>query len=181
VVRVASCDDVVVDGSDEGDGIVSQVGIGVVSPDGTGDINNYTLWYDTTSDLLTKKLKKAGVNAKHADSLEFDFHPTSGGNGNLEIDSHKDPRFTLNASVLAPPADPVPFSANWWKTGYSNTTKMDTSFPELHFGFTGNTATLTTKKHSDLAGLIGGTSIAFNALVSYNSFPAGHMVVTVGP
>ena len=77
VVRVASCDDVVVNGHDEGEGIVSQVGVGVISPDGTGDINNYTLWYDTTSLRLAARLALTGVNARFAPNLDFDLARTA--------------------------------------------------------------------------------------------------------
>lgn len=183
VVRVASCDDMVVNGHHEGDSIVSQVGVGIVSPDGTGDINNYTLWYDTTSLRLAARLLLTGVNARFAPNLDFDFNPTSGGAGHLKITSKlpAQPRFIVNDDVVAPPATPVPFTANWWKVGFAGNTKMFTSFPDLHFGAAGNHATLTTPANSELAKLIGATTLSFPNLDSYNSFPAGHMHVSVSP
>lgn len=42
VVRVAHCRAVSIDGAAPRAGTVAQLGVSVVSPDGTGDINNYT-------------------------------------------------------------------------------------------------------------------------------------------
>ena len=42
MVRASACDAVGVDGSAPKPGIVAHVGISIVSPDGTGDISNYT-------------------------------------------------------------------------------------------------------------------------------------------
>src|SRR5437762_1045371 len=47
VVRASRCEGVGVDSSPERPAIVTQVGIAVIPPDGTGDINNYTLLYAT--------------------------------------------------------------------------------------------------------------------------------------
>ncbi len=176
VVRVADCSGVIVDGHDVGAGTVSQIGLTIVAPDGTGDINNYTVWYDTTSEYLAKRLKKSGVNARHAPELDYDYTPNGDGTGNLSIESDRQPRYTVGGAVIEPTAAPVPFEANWFKASYSSTTKMDTPIAAIQFGQI--TSVLHTKAHSDLGKLIGGSSLTFPVLDSYNTFPAATMHVT---
>lgn len=55
VVRAARCASVKVDGFEAIPGIVSHIGVMVVSPDGTGDINNYTVAYATDSERLAQR------------------------------------------------------------------------------------------------------------------------------
>jgi hypothetical protein len=174
VVRVAECDDVIVAGADQGDGIVSQVGVGLVSPDGTGDINNYTVWYETTSLNLAIRLAAAGVNARYAPGLEYELASNGNGGGTLTVASAFDPSFKVTDIVVGPPVSTTPFLANWWGPHI----EMATEVPLLHFGAAGNHATLTTPKFSALASLIGGSSLTFADLDSYNSFPTAHMVVS---
>src|SRR5215470_10081420 len=45
VVRATSCDKVTVNGGRAISTVISQIGVQVVAPDGTGDINNYALIY----------------------------------------------------------------------------------------------------------------------------------------
>ena len=47
VARAARCEGISVGGSPAERGTVSQIGVNLVSPDGTGDINNYALLYVT--------------------------------------------------------------------------------------------------------------------------------------
>jgi hypothetical protein len=52
---------------------------------------------------------------------------------------------------------------------------MSSVFPAIRFG--SGTMTLTTDAHSALGRLIGGPSLTFPLLDSYNSFDTAHMVV----
>jgi hypothetical protein len=60
VIRAARCEGVGFDKGAAQAAIVAQVGIAVVSPDGRGDINNYTLVYSTDNDQLAKELSQSG-------------------------------------------------------------------------------------------------------------------------
>lgn len=175
VVRVANCADVVVDGHDLGPGTVSQVGITIVSPNGSGDINNYTVSYDTTSEYFTKRLKNAGINARYAPGIEYEYSPNGDGTGFLEVEAPRQ-KFEVSGSVTEPTAGAVPFQAVWWRTSWGDTAKTDTPIPAIQFGQI--SSTLHTKRSSELRQLIGGTTLTFPVLDSYNVFPAATMHVT---
>src|SRR3954462_6746871 len=68
VVRTARCDIAVGDQSSDAGDIV-QVGLVIVPPDFTGDINNYTLWYYTTDAELANHLVRLGVGAQHVQNI----------------------------------------------------------------------------------------------------------------
>jgi len=61
VVRASRCAVAGVDSSAEKPAIVAQVGIAIIPPDGTGDINNYTLLYATDHQQLAQALNHAGL------------------------------------------------------------------------------------------------------------------------
>ena len=173
VVRVANCASVRVDGGPVESGTVAQLGVGIVSPDGTGDINNYTAWYYTTSLRLALRLALLGVNAQWAPRLDYDL-----ANGTLDIDAKfpNVPRFHVTASVVEP-AFTIPFTANWWRQNGGKLTKMSTPIPVIHFGTA--TTTLTTPSNSALASLLGASTVSsFPFLDSFNRFPAATMTVT---
>ena len=50
VVRTARCSGIAVDGQEAKPGEVVQIGAVTVPPDGTGDINNYTIWHSEHGD-----------------------------------------------------------------------------------------------------------------------------------
>ena len=54
-------------------GSIAQIGLVIVPPDFTGDINNYTLWYYTSDAKLATQLREAGVNAQHVPTLDYDY------------------------------------------------------------------------------------------------------------
>jgi hypothetical protein len=60
VVRTASCRGISVTEHPPKAGEIVQVGLVIVPPDGTGDINNYTLWYYTgDAELATHRIRFA--------------------------------------------------------------------------------------------------------------------------
>lgn len=171
VVRVASCEDVLIDGQSVGGGTVAQVGVNIVAPEGDGDINNYTLHYDTDSAALASKLKKAGVNVRHVPSIVYEL---DGSTLEIEVPNPSKARYEVSATVT-PGFFPVPFTANWWRDNDGRLTKMNTVLPAISFG--GAASGLETQAHSALPPLVGGTTMSFPFLDSYNTFPDAHMVV----
>src|SRR5689334_1659844 len=73
VVRTAHCEQTLVNGERSRAGTLSQIGISLVGPDTTADINNYTLWYTTTDPLLAAALLTKGIRAELDPSLRFVF------------------------------------------------------------------------------------------------------------
>jgi hypothetical protein len=173
VVRVVHCNDVVVDGTSRGSTIISHIGIGIVGPDTTVNLNNYTLWYATDNAVLHAKLTAAGLDADMSNSLGIGLAT----NGTLSVvsSSSHTPSFRVDGTATLPTAAPVPTSATWWENGNHGAVSSKTVLPVIQFGTAHSV--LTTPANSALAALIGGTSLTFAVLDSYNLFPAGTMEV----
>lgn len=180
VVRVASCGEVRVDGGDPRPTIVSQIGVNLIPPDGTGDINNFAVWYQSDNPRLVLEFKKLGANAQLVPRLEYQVTLDPGGaTGQLHLESRR-PAFSVDGPIVVPTSPAVPFVANWWDLGRrSQKVKSNTVLPEIQFS-TASTV-LTTPAGSELADLIGGTSLTFPALDSYNSFAEAHLEVGFAP
>lgn len=172
VVRVASCAEVTVDGKSSGPTIISHIGIGLVGPDATVTLNNYTLWYATDSARLHARLTRAGVNADMSNQLGLTF-----ADGALSVSSASPhtPSFTVEGSASLPAGPPAPTSASWWDNGSRGAIRSRTVLPDIRFGV--SSTVLTTPAGSALADLIGGTTLTFPVLDSYNVFPGGVMEV----
>lgn len=176
VVRVANCDDVLIDGESVGGGTVAQVGVSLVPPEGDGDINNWTVYYDTDSKKLAKALKDADVPARYVPKLKYDY---DAGDNSLEIrvPPPSKARYTVEGTVIPPSGTPVPFVANWWAATSHTETKMNTVLPAIYFS--GAQMTLTADHNSPLPALLGSDPYVFPILDSYNAFGDAHMVVDV--
>jgi hypothetical protein len=172
VVRIASCAEAIVDGKSRGETIVSHIGIGLVGPDATVNLNNYTLWYATDNPLLHARLRAAGVNSDKSNQLAMVF---AGGTLSVSSSSSHTPSFTVQGSAVLPVSPAVPTSASWWDNGSRGAIRSRTVLPVIQFG-TASTV-LTTPAGSALADLIGGTTLTFPVLDSYNVFPTGAMEV----
>jgi len=176
VVRVAHCGAVSIDGSAADAATVAQLGVSIAPPDGTGDINNYTAWYYTTSLRLAVKLRLAGVPAQWVPRLGYDLVQNSANIGTLSVDmTAGHPAFRVTAPVVEPAAATIAFQANWWIQSGTHRTKMTTPIPGLRFGSA--TATLTTHRDGRLGGLLEGSTETFALLDSYNRFDQAHMTV----
>jgi hypothetical protein len=176
VVRVAHCHAVSIDGRAPEAGTVAQLGVSIVSPDGTGDINNYTAWYYTTSKRLAVKLQLLGVPAQWVPRLGYHLVPNSANTGTLGIHvAIGHPAFHLTAPVIEPAAAAAAFEANWWIQSGTHRTKMSTPIPALRFGTA--TTTMTTPSNGQLGRLLDGPTETFALLDSYNRFPDAHMTV----
>ncbi|MBL9027366.1 MAG: hypothetical protein JNL21_34565 [Myxococcales bacterium] len=176
VVRVANCNNVVIDGKSVGGGTVAQVGVSLIAPEGDGDINNFTVYYDTDSKKLANALKDAGVPARYVPKLKYDY---DAGDNTLEIrvPPPSKARYTVEGTVIPPSGTPVPFIANWWATTSNTETKMNTVLPAIYFS--GAQMTLTADHNSPLPALLGSDPYVFPILDSYNAFGDAHMVVDV--
>ena len=176
VVRTAQCEQTRIAGRKSLRGTLSQIGINLVGPDSTADINNYTLWYTTTDPLLAAALLSKGVRAEPDPSLRFVLRPSStGGTLSVKDDPLRAPAYQLLGPVVTPTAAPVAFTASWWQDGLAGSSQMRTVLPAIRFS--SGTMTLTTDPRSALGRLIGGASLTFPLLDSYNSFDSAHLVV----
>jgi hypothetical protein len=92
------------------------------------------------------------------------------------VNAKHDPDYQLLGTAIAPNAAPTAFTASWWYDGDAGEKiQMLTVFPAIRFGSA--SMTLTTPAGSELAALLGGTSLTFPVLDSFNAFPQAHMEV----
>jgi len=180
VIRAARCEGVGFDKGLAQPAIVAQVGIAVVSPDGSGDINNYTLLYSTDNDQLSKELSQAGQPAVLDDSLRFEFSPDASGNGEIyaAVSPAVQPAWFLTGSAGPPAPGGTPTVANWWFNSSRAVVKVATSIPSISYGPA--SFSLHTSKASLLGSLIGGNT--YGTFVFFNPrgvFSSGGLTVTV--
>lgn len=162
VVRASHCRGASIDGSSTEAVRVGQIGIVVVSPDGTGDINNYTLSYSTNSLRLGLRLELAGLPVSLDPDLVYEVSPDPpGASGKLfvEVSPLAASSWFLLGTVGDPPPGGFPFVANWWYNGRQGKVKMSTSIPALNYG--AGSVEAYTRKQSQLGGLFGGNTSSF--------------------
>jgi hypothetical protein len=75
VVRATSCQGVAIGQSAAQPTELSQIGINLVAPDGTGDINNYTVIYVTNNRVLVENFQAAGLPAVFDPALAYEYTP----------------------------------------------------------------------------------------------------------
>ncbi len=181
VVRATSCASVSVEGARLGIATaISQIGVEIVSPDGTGDINNYTLIYITNNFEFALALQLVGVPATFDPTLTYEFtYDSTGKAGELyvEAESLNLPAYFLTGTETDPVGAGSDFKANWWHEGRLGVTKQYTDFPNIAFG-TANVA-LHTSRVGSLGKLIGGnTDSDFHFLPVRGVYSSAHMEVT---
>ena len=179
VIRASTCEGASVNGSKPVPTILSHIGIGVVSPDGSGTINNYTLVYLTNNPLLAESFQHAGMPAIFDPSLAYEYSGDAATAGSLYVGASAPwtpPYFLAGTEQAA--TDPQLFIANWWYRGNEGVIKQQTTFPAIAFGAAD--VTFHTSEKSLVGQLIGGNSDAnfpfFNARGVYSTT---QMVVTV--
>ena len=182
IVRVAHCASVVIDGQATGAGTVAQLGVNIVPPDGTGDINNYTVWYDTNGLALSQALRRAGIDAAYDPALVYERRPDrDGATARLIIANGVDPAppFVIDSQVLIPTAatQAIDFTANWWQTNRGATAEMASDFPNILFGAESTGVTIEVVPGTRLEELLGAPRGTFVGLSVSNVIPAGHMHV----
>lgn len=180
VVRTADCGGIAVDGHRRKAGSVVQIGVVIVPPDFTGDINNYTLWYYTSDSRLAHQLSRLGVSAQHVPSIDYDYEPSgdsSPGALYVAVPRPGRPRLSLDGIVIESQILAGSFHANWWAKVNGRSVKMETLVPEIFIG--GANLELTTDPSSLLGELIGGGTAGFPVLEQFNTFRNAAMKVTV--
>jgi hypothetical protein len=174
VIRVASCQSAVVDGKSVGPTITSQVGITLAGGNPTSDINNYTVAYVTNQANLHARFQAAGLKTDKSNSLSLSLVGTA---LSASSSSSKSSPFTVQGSAAVPTSAPTTFVASWWGDGNHGTVQSRTVFPAIRFG--SSTTTLSTPAGSELSVLIGGTTLTFALLDSYNTFTSSHLEARV--
>jgi hypothetical protein len=179
VVRASSCSRVSLDGQGPEPVLVAQIGIAIASPDGTGDINNYSLLYVTNSKRLADALQDAGLPAQWDGAFAYEFTPNAAGSGELYVAvSPAGGPYFLTGNASPPPGPPSPVVANWWFAARESVVKMSTSIPGIAYG--PSTAVLHTSKFTAIGNLIGGnTDAAFLFLNARGVFASGQLVVSI--
>ena len=180
VVRAVHCDAVSVAGGPAVATDIIQIGAVIVAPLGNGDINNYTLFYDTSNAALAAGLAEQGVPARFVPSLRESVRLNADGTGQFSFDvpAPYEPQLTFDGPVGVRATTFIPFTANWWFTSELGTTEMASNFPQLFTA--GNTVVLTAPDHTRLADILGTTTLsAWPVLALYDTAPSAHMVVTV--
>jgi hypothetical protein len=170
VVRITTCTDIVVTGVDVGAGTVAQVGANIVSPDGTGDINNYSFYYASTSLLLAAHLQAIGFGAEFVPGIRFTISPDVDGDGTISIVVPQLPSpYEVGGPVVFPTAPFAPFTANWYADFAGKTIEMHTPIPNISFG--SGTMTLRTFPFDPLGRILGSGSVGFPDFDSFNYAP----------
>lgn len=184
VVRATSCEGVSVDKSPAEATELSQIGINLVAPDGTGDINNYTLIYVTDNRALARHFQNAGLPAVFDPQLTYEFTPDAiGGSGELYVSAAGEDLpsyFLFGTETEPPPKSQQTFLANWWFTGPEGRMKQSTLFPVISFGTA--KVFLYTSNVSLLGKLIdGNTDGNFSILSVRGVYLAATMTVSLKP
>jgi hypothetical protein len=182
VIRATSCASVAVNGHSPRPTNLSQIGINIVAPDGTGDINNYTLVYVSNNPALVESFLAAGLPARFDPQLTYEYVAPSSGNGNLFVSasSWNLPPYFIYGPETAPPANSATvFLANWWYAPHEGLKmRQQTLFPAISFGT--SAVTFYTAADSELGKLIGGNTFSnFSVLALRGVYPSAHMDVTV--
>ena len=175
VVRTSDCGGIAVDGGPAKAGSIVQIGVVIVPPDFTGDINTYTLFYYTSDVKLAHLLEDNGVPAQHVGHLTYDL---TTGALHVRVPRPGTPTLSIDGTV----GNPVPagsFVANWWSGDVGGAVKMSTNVPAIAIGEAD--LVLTTNPDGLLGQLIGGESIGFPLIQQFNAFAGAHMDITHVP
>ena len=179
-VRLTSCASVQVNGAASLPTTISQIGVNVVSPDGTGAINNYMALYVSNNPQLVAASQKAGIPATLDPQIAYEYTPNNSGGGVLygAVSPREFGPYSLYGEETDPPRDSAqPFIANWWY-GANAELRQQTIFPAILFG--ASKVALYTSKTSPLGQLIGGNVYSsFTVLASRGVYATARMVVTV--
>jgi len=173
VVRTARCS-ISVSGNDSRVGEIVQTGAVIVPPDGTGDINNYTLFYYTSDLRLALRLLLSGVGAQFVPTI--DYHKRNDNSFSVRVPVPGIPRLTISGTVTPSSQPAGSFVANWWQKTFSGNVKMNTNVPIIKIG--GANLTLNTNTNSILGQIIVGDTLNFPVIQQFNSFANAQMNIT---
>jgi hypothetical protein len=173
VVRTARCS-VSVGGNGSNVSEIVQIGAVIVPPDGTGDINNYTMFYYTSDLRLALRLLLSGVSAEFVPTI--DYHKGNDNSFSVRVPLPGIPRLTVNGTVSPSPQPSGSFVANWWQKTSRGNVKMSTNVPVIKIG--GANLTLNTNPNGLLGQIIGGNTLGFPIIQQFNTFANAQMNVT---
>jgi hypothetical protein len=181
VVRMTRCDGIQVQGTPWLPTTISQIGINIVSPDGTGTINNYVIIYVSNNPFLVRALLRAGAPAQYDPAITYQYTLGSDGVSGTLYGAAPNPGvpayFLYGPETEPPPNAAQLFIANWW-FGNHQVVKEATTLPAISFGTSG--VTFYTSKSSVLGALIGGNAYsAFTTLSLHGEYDTGTMIVSV--
>ncbi|MCE7986689.1 MAG: hypothetical protein DYG89_36410 [Caldilinea sp. CFX5] len=177
VVLAAECRGIAVTGGVPTPGTFVQIGLIVAPPDGTGEINIFTLWHYTTHLTLARALKNAGLNSQHVPTIAFDVTLVGKAiSTRLTVPAPGQPPLLL-AGAVREPSQPVTFNGNWWGKAGNRLLKLNSVVPAATFGDA--ELTLTTRASNPLGRLIGGETLNFAILQRFNAFPQVRTTVSV--
>jgi hypothetical protein len=178
VVRTSRCEGIAVDGYSPNAGSVVQIGVVIVPPDFSGNINNYTLWYYTSDAKLAHHLERLGVAAQHVPTIDYDYEPSGASNPLfVAVPRPGDPSLSLGGTVSESTTLAGSFEAIWWAKINGGNARMDTLVPAIFIG--GADLTLMTGASGALGQLIGGSSSGFPLLQQFNTFASAHLGVSI--
>jgi hypothetical protein len=180
VVRMTNCASVQVNGGPSQATTIAQIGVNIVSPDGTGAINNYMALYVSNNPQLVASFQKAGVPATLDPQIAYEYTPSDSGGGVLygAVSPREfGPFFLYGTETDPPPNSGQPFVTNWWY-GADAEIRQQTTFPTILFG--GSSVALYTSATSPLGQLIGGNVYSnFSVLAARGVYASARMVVTL--
>lgn len=187
LVRVTDCEGIRVGLLPRRPGRVAQIGLIIVSPDGTAtdpntSINNYTLSYATNVPALVVRLQQADVPAVLDLNLAYEFAPAQGPSelyAAVTPSYGQSPTWFVHGSVTHPTIETT-FLANWWVAKGQSETKMATTFPVIFFDFT-STVSFYTSRNNVIGQLIGGNRIANFPLSFRGAYAQASMVISEMP
>jgi hypothetical protein len=180
VVRMTQCEAAKVDGTRAVPTIISQIGVNIVSPDGTGTTNNYTLICATNNPFLAEALDRIGVPASYDPGITYEY--TRNDNGGVLYgavpDTNVPPYFLYGAETEPVPNTQRLFIANWWRgTGDLARVRQQTTFPAISFG--ASNVALYTSTFSPLGQLVGGNTYGNFSIVAVRGvYASAEMIVT---
>ena len=158
-------------------GIIAQIGLVIVPPDGTGDINVFTCWYYTSHAELARHLRHQGIDGQHVPHMNYTYGPNGVDAGfRVVVGQPGQPLFSIDGSVQQP-REQIRFVANWWASSQGGSVKMTTRIPEAFVGEA--SLTLTTDLYSALGQLVGAASADFSVLQRFNAF--AHAEFSIAP
>ncbi len=181
VIRMTQCAGVQVQGTPWLPTTISQIGINIVSPDGTGTINNYVIVYVSNNPFLVRALQGAGAPAHYDPTITYQYTLGSDGVSGTLYGAAPNPGvpayFLYGPETEPPPNSAQLFIANWW-FGERAVVKEATTLSAISFGTSG--VTFYTSKSSVLGALIGGNAYsAFTILSLHGEYDTGTMIVSV--
>lgn len=181
VIRMTHCDGIQVAGTPALPTTISQIGINIVSPDGTGTINNYVIVYVSNNPFLVRALQLSGAPAAYDPSITYQYTLGSNDVSGTLYGAAPNPGvpayFLYGPETEPPPNSAELFIANWW-FGDRAVVKEATTLPAISFGTSG--VTFYTSNTSILGALIGGNAYnAFTILSLRGEYDTGTMIVSV--